>query len=171
MAELVIGVDSSTQSTKAIAWNRNGECIAEGRFDIPLSNPSPSRFEQNPEDWWKAFCMSTKALAQKINISDVDALSISNQRETIAYLDESGKSLYPAMLWLDERARTEVDELCELVGRERMLQITGRPPDTCPALKESSRGRRRTRGVSLKIGNALFSRMTPVSAGGHGGFP
>ena len=50
MTRLVIGVDSSTQSTKAIAWNERGELIAEGRCDIPLSNPSLEKFEQNVED-------------------------------------------------------------------------------------------------------------------------
>ena len=131
MASLVIGVDSSTQSTKAIAWDRNGENVAEGRYDVPLSTPGPGRFEQNPEDWWTAFCEAANALIQKIDIRDVDAIAISNQRETIAYLDAHNDSLYPAMLWMDERARAEVDELSELVGRERILQISGRTPDTC----------------------------------------
>ena len=40
MGHFVIGIDSSTQSTKAIAWNKVGKLIAEGRSDIPLSNPS-----------------------------------------------------------------------------------------------------------------------------------
>ena len=40
MGRLVIGVDSSTQSTKAIAWDIDGNAIAEGRCDIPLNNPS-----------------------------------------------------------------------------------------------------------------------------------
>ena len=37
MGNLVIGVDSSTQSTKAIAWDKDGSNIAEGRCDIPVS--------------------------------------------------------------------------------------------------------------------------------------
>ena len=40
MNRLVIGLDSSTQSTKAIAWNEEGIAVAEGRCDIALSNPS-----------------------------------------------------------------------------------------------------------------------------------
>ena len=38
MGNIVIGVDSSTQSTKAIAWDINGNVLAEGRCDIPLNN-------------------------------------------------------------------------------------------------------------------------------------
>ena len=44
MTRLVIGVDSSTQSTKAIAWDDKGNAIAEGRCDIPLNNPSLEKF-------------------------------------------------------------------------------------------------------------------------------
>ena len=44
MGNIVIGVDSSTQSTKAIAWDINGNVLAEGRCDIPLNNPSLEKF-------------------------------------------------------------------------------------------------------------------------------
>ncbi len=38
---LVIGLDSSTQSCKAIAWNRNGNAVAEGRAPLELARPRP----------------------------------------------------------------------------------------------------------------------------------
>ena len=60
MGHFVIGIDSSTQSTKAIAWDKVGKPIAEGRSDILLSNPSINKFEQDVEDWWNAFCISCK---------------------------------------------------------------------------------------------------------------
>ena len=47
--DLVIGIDSSTTSTKAIAWDREGAAVAEGRAEIALSNPRPGWFEQDPE--------------------------------------------------------------------------------------------------------------------------
>ena len=50
--DLVIGLDSSTSATKAIAWTRDGLPVAEGRSPIPLASPAPNWYEQNPEDWW-----------------------------------------------------------------------------------------------------------------------
>ena len=134
MTRLVIGVDSSTQSTKAIAWNERGELIAEGRCDIPLSNPSLEKFEQNVEDWWKAFCLSTKDLISKIDLNLVESIAISNQRETLAVLDKNGKAIYPATVWMDKRCVKEVDELNELVGGNKIHEISGRPKDPCPCL-------------------------------------
>ena len=52
MSDLVIGIDSSTTATKAIAWTPEGHAVAEGRAEIPLSSPEPNLYEQDPEDWW-----------------------------------------------------------------------------------------------------------------------
>ncbi len=134
MGSLVIGIDSSTQSSKAIAWNKKGEIVAESRYDIPLHNPSLDIFEQKTEEWWKAFCISTNLLSKKINMDEVDGLSISNQRETMALLDKEGNSLMPAILWMDKRCVEEVEELNNLVGGNRIHEITGRPQDPCPCV-------------------------------------
>jgi len=48
---LVIGLDSSTQSTKAIAWSAAGDMVAEGRADIPMSTPRKGYFEQDCNIW------------------------------------------------------------------------------------------------------------------------
>ena len=130
--KLVIGIDSSTQSTKAIAWNRAGHAVAEGRAPIPLLNPSLDYFEQNPADWWSACRDSLRALFRRVDPEHVEALAISNQRETIAFLDENGAAVRPAMVWLDERARPQIDELCAILGAENIHRITGRPPDVTP---------------------------------------
>ena len=137
--ELVIGLDSSTQSTKAIAWTKAGKDVAVGRADIPMSNPRLDCFEQNPEDWWSACVTSIsecmKALADKGYSADsVRGLAISNQRETLAFFDKEGVATYPAILWLDERCREQVESFPEIFGAERIHQITGRPPDTTPCL-------------------------------------
>ena len=108
---LVIGLDSSTQSTKAIAWSNTGELIAEGRADIPMAMPQKGYYEQNPEDWWSSACKALRALCTQIDTSLVDGLAISNQRETIGFFDEDLNAVYPAIVWLDNRSISEVHEL------------------------------------------------------------
>ena len=39
--DLVIGIDSSTSATMAIAWDMQGHAVAEGRAAIAMSNPHP----------------------------------------------------------------------------------------------------------------------------------
>ncbi|MBX2881798.1 MAG: FGGY-family carbohydrate kinase [Granulosicoccus sp.] len=131
---LVIGLDSSTQSTKAIAWNQSGQCIAEGRADVPMSNPRMDCFEQNPQDWWLSAKTALKGCCSQVNPSDIQGLAISNQRETLGFMDADGNATYPAVLWLDERAREQVKTFSKSFGHERIHKITGRMPDITPCL-------------------------------------
>ena len=137
--ELVIGLDSSTQSTKAIAWNSVGEAIATGRADIPMSNPRLDCFEQEPSDWWNS-CLEAltdcviQLKKQNLSPSLIRGLAISNQRETLAFIGHDGKTTYPAILWLDERCRDQVESFSEKFGADNIHRITGRPPDVTPCL-------------------------------------
>ena len=63
--DLVIGLDSSTSATKAIAWTRDGLAVAEGRSPIPLARPAANWYEQNPEDWWGSACIALRGLLER----------------------------------------------------------------------------------------------------------
>lgn len=135
MEAILIGIDSSTQSTKAIAWNVRGEALAEGRGAIPMSNPALGHFEQDAEDWWRSTRTAVGEVVRQIDPRAVRGIAISNQRETQGYFAADGTPVRPATLWLDERARREVREFPDkLGGAERVHRITGRPPDLTPGL-------------------------------------
>ena len=131
---LVIGLDSSTQSTKAIAWNHLGEAIAEGRADIPMQSPQIGYYEQNPVDWWISCCKALTACVQQVDSGCLQAIAISNQRETLAFLDQSGEPTHPAIVWLDERAKEEVKSFSDIFGADNIHRITGRVADVIPCL-------------------------------------
>jgi len=48
--DIVIGLDSSTTATKAIAWRKDGTIAGQGRSSIPLLSPANNWYEQDPED-------------------------------------------------------------------------------------------------------------------------
>jgi xylulokinase len=131
---LVIGLDCSTQSVKAIAWNRAGRACAEGRAQIAISQLGLDGFEQDPQDWWRATVAALKALSAEIDTACLDGLAISNQRETMAFLDGKGQATHPAILWLDGRTRAEVADLSQTFGADNIHRISGRPPDVTPSL-------------------------------------
>lgn len=130
--DLVIGLDSSTQSTKAIAWTREGEALAEGRAPISMNLPQPGWVEQDPEEWWRSACVALQELSEQIDTGRVAGLAISNQRETVAFLGGDGKAVRPAIVWLDERAIDEVRLLSEAVGSEKLHKLSGKPIDITP---------------------------------------
>jgi sugar (pentulose or hexulose) kinase len=132
--DLVIGIDSSTSATKAIAWNREGQAVGEGRSSIPMSNPQPGYFEQEPADWWASTVAALQALGAQVDLGRVVALAVSNQRESFGTFSEDGASLRPATLWLDERARRETTAFGNSFGAERVHAISGKPLDVIPCL-------------------------------------
>lgn len=132
--DLVIGIDSSTTAAKAIAFDRRGRAVAEGRAAVPLSNPKPGWFEQDAAHWTGALNTSLKQLLRKVPAERIAGLAISNQRESFAQFDAKDRPLRPGSLWLDERAHCEVDQLSKEIGGDRIHQISGKPPDVTPCL-------------------------------------
>lgn len=132
--DIVIGLDSSTQSTKAIAWTRDGEALAEGRAPIDAASPQPGWVEQDITQWWGSACSALQELSQQVDPARFAGLAISNQRETVAFLDTDGAASYPAIVWLDERAKEEMPLLVEEFGGDRLHAITGKPVDITPVV-------------------------------------
>lgn len=132
--DLVIGINSSTSATKAIAWDRTGAPVAEGRAAIPMANPRPGWFEQNAEDWWVSTSTALRQLTDQVDAARVAGVAISNQRETFGLFSMSGEALRPALVWLDDRAIAQQHGFGGSFGAERLHAISGKPLDIIPCL-------------------------------------
>ena len=134
MKDLVVGIDSSTSATKAIAWDRTGTPVAEGRAPIPLATPRPDWFEQDPLDWWRSTATALRQLTARVDAARIAGFAISNQRETFGLFTAAGEALRPGITWLDSRAAAQVRRFGERFGAARVHAITGRPLDLSPCL-------------------------------------
>jgi sugar (pentulose or hexulose) kinase len=132
--DLVIGIDSSTTATKAIAWDRTGAPVAEGRAAIPLAQPRPRYFEQDPEDWWRSTFLALRELTAKVEPARIAGVAISNQRETFGLFGEHGEPIRPAIVWLDERAMDQMRRFGASFGAAKIHAISGKPVDITPCL-------------------------------------
>jgi sugar (pentulose or hexulose) kinase len=130
--DLVVGIDQSTTATKAIAFDARGRIVAEGRAEVPLSNPRMGWFEQDANDWTGSAATALKQLTRKVDKTRIAAVSISNQRESFAQFDEKGRALRPGTLWLDERAHKEVKDIAAEVGSTKLHRLSGIPNDITP---------------------------------------
>lgn len=130
--ELVVGLDSSTTATKAIAWRLDGSIAGIGRAHIGLNSLGNNRFEQNAEDWWLSASAALRGLCAQVDPQAIAAIAISNQRETFVPLGNDCRPVRPAIVWLDQRCEEEVRWLSERVGRETIHRISGKPPDMGP---------------------------------------
>lgn len=95
--ELVLGVDSSTQSTKTeVRDAESGKVVGRGRAPHPPT--APPRSEQAPEDWWAAL---GAAREQAGRADEVVAASVAAQQHGLVVLDADDAVIRPAKLWND----------------------------------------------------------------------
>lgn len=132
--QLIISIDSSTTACKAIAWRPNGDAVAEGRATYPLLNPEPSWHEQDANQWWAGACAALRDCVAQIDVTQVQALGVTHQRESFVPVDGEGEPLRNGILWLDERSRRQVTELETRFGRDALHRLTGKPPAMTPSL-------------------------------------
>ena len=83
------------------------------------------RAEQNPEDWWKAVCVSTRKVTEGILAEEILAVSFSAQMQCCLVVDREGKVLRPAVIWADQRAQKQTDWLRESLGDAYAYELLG----------------------------------------------
>ncbi len=148
----VLGLDCSTTGTKAIAFDRNGNISASAHQAIPLFSPKPHYYEQDPRDWWLSAQKALKEITSRISPQSISALAVSNQRETFVPLDKDGNPLRPAIIWLDERCKDEVEPFSEKIGKHRIHRLTGKPADYAPVVYRLAWMKRHEPRLFKKIG-------------------
>lgn len=120
MRTLVIGLDSGTQSTKALVVDaKNGKVLgtASEAYDLIPKLP-PGAKEQHPDTWRSAAANAIrKALKQaRAKSSEVKAIGVSGQQHGFVPLDSKGEVIRPAKLWCDTATSAECDEIMERIG-------------------------------------------------------
>ena len=123
----VLGLDISTTATKAVLIDPTGTVAAIGMAEYGVSRPQPLWSEQGPALWWDAACTAIRQALQAAGASgdDVAAVGLTGQMHGLVLLDAAGEVLRPAILWNDQRTAAECDLIRRVVGRERLIRITG----------------------------------------------
>lgn len=123
----VVGCDIGSQSLKVLLISEQGETCGEASVSYPIEYPQPTWAEQSAETWVDALKKAMRALLAKTGVSahDILAIGLDAQVDGVVPVDDHGKPLHPAMLWMDRRAVPQ----CEVVGRqisqEAAFKITG----------------------------------------------
>ncbi len=126
----VLAVDQGTTSTRAIIFDENGEIAACAQHEFKQIYPKPGWVEHNPEDIIASVYKSISEAAAKVNVADIEAVGITNQRETvIAWDSETGKAVYNAIVWQCRRSADECARLTEAGCDELIYEKTGLMPD------------------------------------------
>lgn len=115
MATFVLAIDQGTTSSRAILFRADTSIAAVSQQEFPQHYPASGWVEHEPEDLWATTVETCRqALAQVgAQASDVAAIGITNQRETVVVWDrQTGEAVHRAIVWQDRRT-------ADLCGRLR----------------------------------------------------
>lgn len=124
--ELLLGIDAGTTSVKSGLFSADGQCLAVARQEYQLSTPRASWAELDPDVYWQACIATVKQVVEQASAGDIAAISVSSQGETMIALDPNGTPVYPAIVWLDNRAEREAETLSQKFAAE-VYERTGIP--------------------------------------------
>ncbi len=104
----VLGVDSSTQSTKVeVRDAESGELVAHGHAPHPAT--TPPRSEQDPSAWWDALGAAIGAAGYAATA--VTAMAVAGQQHGMVVLDADDEVIRPAKLWNDTESAPDAQWL------------------------------------------------------------
>jgi len=122
-----IGIDSSTTATKTLLMDESGSVVAVASSEYTYETPHPLWSEQDPALWWDATVKSIRGVLEKSGVdgSAVKGLGLTGQMHGLVLLGENGEVLRPSILWNDQRTGAQCDQIHELVGKQRFIEVTG----------------------------------------------
>lgn len=125
----VIGVDLGTSGTKTVLFDEIGNVIASHTVEYPLYQEKNGWAEQDPLDWYNATITTIKTVLDKSNIdsAEIKGIGLSGQMHGLVMLDKDFNVLRKSIIWCDQRTGKECEEITEIVGAKKVIEITANP--------------------------------------------
>lgn len=111
---MILAIDQGTTGSTALVFDGEGKIRGRGYAEFRQHFPKPGWVEHDADEIWEtSWGVAARALAGAgISGPDLDAIGITNQRETVVAWDpETGKPLHHALVWQDRRGAARCDEL------------------------------------------------------------
>lgn len=127
MADLILGIDLGTTSVKTAVFKYNGEQLASAITEYSLLTPG-TNFVELPCDVYInsiAKCLGDLRGKKGIDTRKIKVVGFSVQGETLCFLDENNQPLRNAIVWMDNRAVLQAEELKNRFGNDLCYRITG----------------------------------------------
>ena len=128
----IIALDQGTTSSRAVAFDEHANIVASHGIEFRQIYPKPGWVEHDPNDILRSQTDALKTAVEKagIDISDILAVGITNQRETTVLWDRTtGEPAANAIVWQCRRTAPIVEQL-KAQGLESFIrEKTGLVPD------------------------------------------
>lgn len=102
MEKYIMSIDQGTTSSRAILFNKAGEIVHSAQKEFKQYFPNPGWVEHDANEIWASVlsCIATVLSEVDIHADQIEAIGITNQRETAVVWDkETGRPIYHAIVW------------------------------------------------------------------------
>lgn len=120
----LLGLDLGSSSIKGVAFDENGEVVAEAQEPFTTIWHENSA-EADAEEIWQAAAKVIKAVSSAS--PDIEAVCAGSHGETYIPVDKDCKPVYPAVMNSDNRADKESKSWEDNLGKRKLYEITGVP--------------------------------------------
>lgn len=124
----ILALDSSTSSSRAIIFDREGNIVALKQYEFEQIYPQAGWVEHDPLEIWKLQQKAIKNLLNEAELKpeDIAAIGITNQRETtVVWNKNTGIPVYNAIVWQCRRSANECEKLIEAGLNDYVKENTG----------------------------------------------
>jgi glycerol kinase len=133
MADFVGAVDQGTTSTRFMIFDHGGNEVGRHQLEHEQILPQAGWVEHDPTEIWErtSTVIRTALTRANLQVTDLVALGITNQRETAVVWDKStGRPLYNAIVWQDTRTDRIASKLERDGAGDVIRRKAGLPPAT-----------------------------------------
>lgn len=125
MSDLILSIDLGTTALKAALFDFEGKLVANSTVEYSLLTPKTNWVEADPEVYFDSMKTALAEMKQTADLMAIKAIGFSAQGETLFFVDENCKPLRNAIVWMDNRAVDEAEELRKKFGDKKCYEVTG----------------------------------------------
>ncbi|MCG2712920.1 MAG: glycerol kinase GlpK [Candidatus Omnitrophica bacterium] len=127
----ILAIDQGTTGSRAVLYDKKAKQMASAYEEFTQYFPKPGWVEHAPEEIWQSVLNSIQSVFKKVPNAKIDAIGITNQRETTVVWDKTtSKPVCNAIVWQCRRTSRRCDELKKEKGAAEFFRTrTGLPID------------------------------------------
>ena len=124
MKKYILAHDFGTNSDKIVLFSFDGSIVRNHLERYRTHIISDGGLEQDPEDWWKAFCKGKALVLQDIDPEEIACVAIDGTDPNLICIGKDRKPLCRCIMWNDARGKDEVDlwnQMSEEKGQPKIV--------------------------------------------------
>ncbi len=110
---LILASDLGSGGCKTMAVTTQGRLVASARQEYRTSYPQPGWAEQDPDDWYAAFCATVRTVLKEAEVPPgrIAGVGIVGVTHNTVLLDERDRPLCPTILIFDNRCTAQAQAI------------------------------------------------------------